>query len=61
MEENNMAYFINEECLSCGSCAGVCPQDAISEGEDRYVINPDECIECGACADECPTGAIKLP
>lgn len=52
-----MAYFIKDECISCGACAEECPVSCISAGETKYVINPDECIECGACASVCPVGA----
>lgn len=52
-----MAYIINDDCISCGACAGECPTSAISEGGDKYVIDADACIECGACADACPVGA----
>lgn len=52
-----MAYKISDECISCGACAAECPVEAISEGADKYVIDPDTCIECGACADTCPVGA----
>ena len=34
-----MAYIINDDCVMCGSCAGACPSEAISEGDGKYVIN----------------------
>ena len=58
-----MAYKITEECASCGSCELECPNQAISEGENIYVIDPDRCTECvGAyqsskCAEICPVEA----
>lgn len=53
-------YEISEECVQCGSCAAVCPNDAISQGEDRYLINQELCTECGTCSSECPVEAIKI-
>jgi len=55
-----MAYVITDECIACGACEDECPVEAISEGEDIYVINPELCTECGACADLCPVEAIIL-
>lgn len=52
-----MAYKISDECIACGACAAECPVEAISEGDDKYVIDEDACIECGACASACPVGA----
>lgn len=52
-----MAYKISDECISCGACEAECPVAAISEGDDKYVIDPETCIECGACADVCPVAA----
>ena len=47
-----MAYVITDECVSCGTCAGECPVEAIAEGDSHYEINPD------VCASVCPTEAI---
>ena len=54
-----MAYVISDECLSCGACADGCPAEAISQGDDHYVIDASACLDCGACADTCPAGAIS--
>ncbi|HEX9934256.1 MAG TPA: 4Fe-4S binding protein, partial [bacterium] len=47
-----------EECIVCGACISECPVSAISEGEDKNVIDPAKCTDCGACVDVCPTEAI---
>jgi ferredoxin len=52
-----MAYKITDECIMCGSCEAECPVEAISEGDDKYVIDADLCTDCGSCADVCPTDA----
>ncbi len=58
-----MAFHINDECISCGSCESECPNEAISEGSDIYVIDPDKCTECVGfydtqqCFDVCPVEA----
>ena len=57
-EEKIMAYVITDECVSCGTCAGECPVEAISEGDSKYVIDADTCVDCGTCASVCPTEAI---
>ncbi|NLO45650.1 MAG: 4Fe-4S binding protein [Clostridiales bacterium] len=54
-----MAYHISDDCISCGACEAECPTEAISEGDNIYVINPELCIDCGACADVCPVDAPK--
>ena len=55
-----MAYVIGDSCISCGTCQGECPVEAISEGSDKYVIDADACTECGTCASVCPSEAISL-
>lgn len=54
-----MAHVINDDCIKCGACADTCPVSAISEGDDKYVVDADVCIDCGACEDGCPVGAIS--
>jgi NAD-dependent dihydropyrimidine dehydrogenase PreA subunit len=53
-----MAYVITDNCIACGSCKDECPVEAISEGSDKYDIDPFFCMDCGACADHCPLDAI---
>lgn len=58
-----MATKITEECINCGACVSECPNEAISEGDDIYVIDPNRCTECvgffgyeacqAVCAPEC--------
>lgn len=52
-----MAFKITDECIKCGACADECPVSAITEGDDKYVIDADTCIGCGNCAATCPVGA----
>jgi NAD-dependent dihydropyrimidine dehydrogenase PreA subunit len=50
--------IITDECIECGACADVCPEEAISEGDGKYVIDQELCAECLSCLDECPNEAI---
>ncbi len=58
-----MAYIITEECISCGACESECPNQAITEGETIYCIDPNKCTQCVGsyatqqCADICPVDA----
>jgi ferredoxin len=60
-----MALMINEDCINCGACEPECPNEAISEGEPVYVINPDLCTECVGYYDEpqcisvCPVDCVE--
>jgi len=62
-----MAYKITEECISCGACEAECPNNAISEGEIMYVIDPDKCTECvgsyesSKCVEICPIDNCCIP
>jgi len=54
-----MPHRITEDCVACGACASECPVDAITEGDEIYVIDPDLCTDCGSCAEVCPSDAIE--
>ena len=58
-EEKGFSYEICPGCTHCGACAEVCPAEAISEGDGKYVIDADACLDCGTCEAECPNGAIS--
>jgi len=55
-----MATMITAECINCGACEPECPNNAISQGDPVYVIDPILCTECvgfhdyEACAAVCP-------
>jgi ferredoxin len=55
-----MAFIITEECINCGACEPECPNQAITAGEERYLIDPGKCTECvghfeeSQCAAVCP-------
>ena len=56
-EDTPMAFKITDDCIKCGACAEECPVSAITEGDDKYVIDADTCIGCGNCNAVCPVGA----
>jgi Fe-S-cluster-containing hydrogenase component 2 len=55
-----MATMITTDCINCGACEPECPNNAISQGETIFVIDPKLCTECvgfhdyEACAAVCP-------
>lgn len=55
-----MAYLITEECINCGACEPECPNQAITAGDEIYIIDLDKCTECvghfdeSQCAEVCP-------
>ncbi len=55
-----MSTMITNECINCGACEPECPNNAISQGDPVFVIDPLLCTECvgfhdyEACAAVCP-------
>lgn len=59
-----MALKIIDDCINCDVCEPACPNEAISAGDDIYVIDPNLCTECVGhfdtpqCAEICPVDCI---
>jgi ferredoxin len=41
-----LSLKITEECINCDVCEPECPNEAISQGDEYYVIDPMKCTEC---------------
>ncbi len=61
-----MALLITNECINCDVCEPECPNGAITQGEEIYVIKPELCTECvghfekSQCVEVCPVDCIIL-
>lgn len=59
-----MALMITDECINCDVCEPECPNGAISQGDEIYVIEPALCTECVGhydepqCIEVCPVDCI---
>lgn len=52
-------YKVNEsKCDGCGTCAEVCPLEAISLQDGKATIDGEKCTGCSICETECPNDAI---
>lgn len=61
-----MALYITDECINCDVCEPECPNDAIREGLEIYVIDSGRCTECVGhfntpqCIEVCPVDCILV-
>ena len=61
-----MSLLINDECINCDVCEPECPNDAITQGDEIYEIDPNLCTECVGHFDEptciavCPVDCILV-
>ncbi len=55
-----MSLIITDECICCDACVPECPNEAISVGDEYYIIDQNKCTECVGffyepqCAHVCP-------
>jgi ferredoxin len=61
-----MALMITDECINCDVCEPECPNAAISQGPEIYVIDAAKCTECVGhfdkpqCREVCPVDCIPI-
>ena len=61
-----MSLIITDDCINCDVCEPECPNNAISQGEEIYEIDPNLCTECVGhydepqCVEVCPVDCIAL-
>jgi len=61
-----MSLLINDECINCDVCEPECPNNAISQGDEIYEIDPNLCTECvghfdePTCIEVCPVDCILV-
>ncbi len=59
-----MSLIITDECINCDVCEPECPNGAISQGPEIFVIDPALCTECVGhfdkpqCVEVCPVDCI---
>jgi len=49
-----------DQCTACGSCAEVCPFDALSMNDGVASVDKAVCMGCGVCVSHCEGGALSL-
>lgn len=70
------ALTVENQCTSCGVCAGICPQGALQKREEmdpiivddkedkilslRLILEPEKCVQCGRCVEICPSQALSF-
>jgi len=59
-----VSLMITDECINCAVCEPECPNEAITEGDEIFEIDPNKCTECVGHFDEpqcrmvCPVDCI---
>ncbi|ARJ65901.1 ferredoxin [Magnetospirillum sp. ME-1] len=61
-----MALLITDQCINCDVCEQECPNEAITQGDEIFVVDPDRCTECVGhydrpqCIEHCPVDCIII-
>jgi NAD-dependent dihydropyrimidine dehydrogenase PreA subunit len=49
------------ECIDCGACISVCPQEVFYFDDDWHLqLHAERCVLCGKCVIACPQNALSI-
>lgn len=52
-------FFAKDDCIFCGVCEYICPDDAISLKNGKPEWTKEQCVFCLGCINRCPVQAIQ--
>lgn len=59
VKSSEQGYYISQNCIGCGNCLSVCPQNCIDISRTPAVIYQENCLYCGNCMTVCSMGAVE--
>lgn len=59
MEAKRQAWWVEKNCIGCGSCIRACTQAALCAGTEGIVRERARCTGDGGCIQACPTRAMR--
>ncbi len=63
LENRKHLWYFENKCIKCGSCISVCPNNALSKGEngEPFIrIDNTHCDNSSFCVEACPTRALTF-
>ena len=60
MHNATRPVHIKDKCTLCGICAELCPFNALTVKNDKWVYKKHLCFGCGVCVNVCENQALKF-
>lgn len=58
IHNGSMPIFTPDSCTGCGTCARLCPANAITIENKKAVVDLEKCMGCSICQLNCPTKSL---